>query len=537
MSATRTGAEAVARALSDAGVERVFGQPGGEVVELIEALHDRCVEFVLTGHESAASFIASTIGRLTGEPGVCLATLGPGACNFPLGVGTALLDRDPMLAISARTATGRIRRSQKQNLALNDVFAPISKWSVALEGSGTEKTIGAAMALARTPPRGPVYLSVPSDLAKTPERADDPGPRVPPSPDPDDASFDAITDALNAARRPVGVVGIALDARRDTPAVRRFFETSGIPYVVTCQGKGVADASGERFLGHVLPAAGDGPITRWIEESDCVLGVGFDPVESSRSWHFDAPLCSLADAPTAFDQYSPSLECTGDVTSLLQRLSSSYRGDIDWTDAAIGELRREVAAAVLPGAVSSAKGLSPYHIVRELRRSLPADTIATGDVGAHKNVLGQMWTAPEPGTFLISNGLSSMGHGPAAAIAAALIRPAQPVVSITGDGAFAMMVQELETVRRIDVAPLFVVLCDRTLSIIKHAQSIRDLPARGVDFLPVDWARVAEGFGVRGETASTLDELIRAVDSWLARREPTVIAVAVDESLYAGLSG
>ena len=513
----------------------VFGHPGGEVVNLIEALHAHGMEFILTGHESTAAFMAGTVGRLTGVPGVCLATLGPGACNLTLGVGNALLDRDPLLAFSARTANRRIRISNKQNLPLNDVFAPISKWSVALDGAGTTKTIRDAMTIAGTPPRGPVYLSVPSDLATRPDQPNDSGPSPPSLPIRDQQSFHRIVAALNVARKPLGVIGIAMDAERDARAVRHFFEVTQIPYVVTCQAKGIGDPTGKRFLGHVLPAAGEFPISRWIQESDCVLGVGFDPVESSRDWHFDIPLHVIADAPTGFDQYQPHVECTGDVSDLIDRLRESYSGRVNCTEASIAALKQEVDSAIRPHTSSTVHGVSPFHLIRHLRRLLPPETIVSGDVGAHKFVLSQVWTAPQPGTFLMSNGLSSMGYGPASAIAAALIRPDQPVVSVTGDGAFAMMVQELETVRRIQVSPLFVVLCDRSLSIIKRAQRARKLPPRGVDFLPVDWARVAEGFGVSGRTAATLDDVQNHVKSWLARPEPMVLAVDVDESLYEGL--
>lgn len=513
----------------------VFGQPGGEVVDLIQALHAHGIEFVLTGHESTAAFMAGTAGRLTGVPGACLATLGPGACNLVLGVANAFLDRDPLLAFSARTATSRIRISNKQNIPLNDVFAPICKWSVAMDGAASSQIIRDALEIACTPPRGPVYLSVPSDLAGVHDEPDRPGPSPPPQPQWNDESFDAIVTALNAARKPLGVIGIAMNASREYMTVRRFFEATAIPYVITSQAKGIGDSNGKRFLGNVLSTAGEFPITRWLQESDCILGVGFDPVESSRAWHFETPVCSIADGPTGFDQYQPQLECIGNVGVLVDRLRETYCGSIDWNDAAIADLRREVDDSIRPDVSCTEVGVSPYHLIVQLRSLLPENAIVTGDVGAHKFVLGQKWTAPRPGTFLISNGLSSMGYGPASAIAAAMICPDQPVVCITGDGAFAMMVQELETARRIDAAPLFVVLCDKSLSIIKQAQVAKRLPPRGVDFLPVDWARVAEGFGVRGESAGTLEEVQIYVESWLRQREPMVLAVALDETLYKGL--
>ena len=535
MNDSQTCATVVAHALEAGGIRHIFGHPGGEVLDLIEALDTHGIEFILTGHESTAAFMAGAVGRLTGAPGACLATLGPGACNLVLGVGSAYLDRDPLIAFSGQAPMSRNRISNKQNLPLNDLFSPVTKWSVALEGAGTAQTVGSALTVAATPPRGPVYLSIPSDAAAGADRPDDPAPSPPALPEPDDRAFDGIVNALNAARRPIGVVGVAMQPERDAPAVRRFFEETGIPYVVTVQSKGIADEEGERYLGTVAPGAGEIHIIEWLKQSDCLIGVGFDPVESSQGWHFEVPFHAIADAPVGFDQYRPPAECVGDVSRLIDRLREAYHGSTDWTTAAIHDLQRRVTDTIRPSVSSGPNGLSPYHLVSELRKILPEDTILSADVGAHKNVVAQVWRVPQPRMFLMSNGMSSMGYAMATAIAAALLRPEQPVVSITGDGAFRMMAQELETVRRIDVAPLFIVLCDASLAVIKIAQKARGLSPLGVDFMPVDWVRVAEGFGVRGTQARTMNEVSKAVEGWLARREAMVLAVALDETLYKGL--
>lgn len=531
-----TCATVAAQTLRSAGIQYVFGHPGGEVVDLIEALARHDIEFILTGHESAAAFMAGTAGRLTGLPGVCLSTLGPGACNLVLGVGCAYLDRDPLLAISARTATARSRVSNKQNVPLNALFAPVSKWSVALNGAGTAETIRSALSVARTPPRGPVYLTLPADVAIGPDRPLERGPAAPGDFAPDDRPFEETVRALNAARRPVGVVGLALSPERDAPAVRRFFAETGVPYVVLPQAKGVADEDGEGFLGTVASAAGDAVPVERLNQSDCLLGVGFDPVESAQDWHLHRPLYSLANAPVGFDEYRPKAECIGDVTALLERLRAAYQGRSDWTLSEARSLRQRVTALICPPAESDPAGLSPYHLICALREVLPDEAIVATDVGAHKMLISQVWRPRRPHLFLVSNGLSAMGYGVPAALAAALLRPGQPVVGVVGDGGFAMMVQELETARRIGAAPLFVVLCDRSLAIIKISQAMRGIPYRGVDFAPVDWARVAEGFGARGVTATTLDGVGRAVGAWLARPELTVLAVPVDENLYVGLT-
>ncbi|MYA76320.1 MAG: thiamine pyrophosphate-binding protein [Gemmatimonadetes bacterium] len=529
-----TCAEVIARTLHETGVRFAFGHPGGEVLELIDALERTGIRFVLTGHESTAAFMAAAVGRLTGTPGVCVATLGPGACNLVLGVGTAYLDRDPVLAITARTSTERHHRSNKQNLPLIDLFTPITRWSVDLEGADVEDTVKTALSVATGPPRGPVYLSLPSDVAGKPAIGQ--GTAHPPLTAPaDESDLPRILTTLNSAERPVAVVGIAMDAARDAPAVRRFLRDTGLPYATTVQAKGIADERGDGFLGTIAPAAGEDRIIEWLQRSDCVLGIGFDPVEVSRLWHFDAPLQIVADAPVGFGSFAPPAACVGDVSALLDRIAEGYHGRCLWTADDIEYLKARVDAVYHPPSDEGPDGMSPYHLVGALREALPEDTVVSSDVGAHKNVMGQRWRAPEPCTFLMSNGLSSMGYGLGAAMGAAMALPDRPVAAITGDGAFAMMVQELETIRRTGIAPLIVVLYDASLAVIKIAQQARKLPVTGVDFAPVDWVKVAEGFGIAAEAVSTPDETRDAVARWMHRREARVLVARVDERLYTGL--
>ncbi|MYI98487.1 MAG: thiamine pyrophosphate-binding protein, partial [Gemmatimonadetes bacterium] len=272
-----------------------------------------------------------------------------------------------------------------------------------------------------------------------------------------------------------------------------------------------------------------------LQQSDCVLGIGFDPVEVSRLWHFDAPLQIVANAPVGFGTFTPPAACVGDVSALLGRIAEGYRGRCLWTADDIGYLRARVDAVYHPPSEEGPAGMSPYHLVGALRDALPDDAVVSSDVGAHKNVMGQRWRAPEPGTFLMSNGLSSMGYGVGAAMGAAMALPDRPVAAVTGDGAFAMMVQELETIRRTGIAPLIVVLYDASLAVIKIAQQARELPVTGVDFAPVEWVKVAEGFGIPAEDVSTPDETRDAVARWVRRRDARVLVARVDERLYTGL--
>ncbi len=530
----RSCALAIAETLHEGGVRYVFGHPGGEVVDLIDALENTGIRFVLTGHEAAAAFMASAVGRLTGIPGVCLATLGPGACNLVLGVGAAYLDRDPMLAISARSPASRMGVSQKQNLPLNELFDPICKWSVALGETGVEATVRSGMLRALAPAAGPVYLTIPNDVAV----ADAPhAPAEGPSSSTRvcNGDLEAITKALNRAKRPVGIVGVAMNARLDFAAVRRFFSITQIPYVVLPQAKGIPDEFAQGYLGTVASAAGDAVLVEMIGRSDCLLGVGFEPVESAQDWHLQQPVYSLANSSIAFGDFEPVSECVGDVTLLLDRSLDRYNGGERWPTAEIRCVRAAVADTIRPETEASANGLSPYHLMRELFNTLPGETILSVDVGAHKMLISQVWRARAPGTFLTSNGLSAMGYGLPSALAAGLVRPGRPVVGVFGDAGFSMMVQELETARRLRLCPLFVVLCDRSLAIVKVAQAMRNIPHRGVDLLAVDWARVADGFGARGVTVTTLREMRKVGEEWLANPQLTVVAAQVDEELYTAM--
>ena len=534
---TQTTAQVLADELHSAGVRSVFGHPGGEVVDLIHAFESAGIQFVLMGHESAAALAAGTVGQATGSPGVCLATLGPGACNLVLGVGDALLDRHPVLAVSARTATSLAGWHSHQNLELNAMFAPITKASVSLHGTGTRETLRRAIDVALTPPRGPVYLSLPGDVATHPdEDRAGAGLSIEPSPPTDQHALADIQAALNRAKRPAAVVGIALDQRKDAPGVRSFLAQTGIPYADTPKTKGLVDPTADAFLGTCISASGDALIAEFLRQCDFILGLGFDPVESVHDWHLAQNYHAVTNASTDFETYRPHVQVVGDVSAVLSQLTQEYNGKPAWQASDGTRVRASVQAAITPAVSATNAGLAPYHVAHVMRDILSPETRLSVDTGSHKLMFAQAWQTGEPLTYFNSNGLSSMGMAVPGAIALALLDPARPTVGVTGDGGFGMMVQELETVNRLGLAPLFVVYCDQALSLIRIPQQLRGYEPSGVDFAEVDWATVAEGFGVRGLWARTPDELAHALTAWREEPQATVLAVQVDEALYCGNS-
>ncbi len=533
---TKTIAQVIAQQLHTAGIRHVFGQPGGEVVDLIEAFAQVGIKFILMGHESAAALAAGTMGYATGIPGVCLSTLGPGACNLVLGVGEALLDRHPLLAISARTATDVEGWFSHQNLALNEMFKPITKASIALDGVGTAKIIQQAIDLTLTPPHGPVYLNLPGDVAATPDKPGNLSSNSPSTPPANPEILPKIQATLNQAQRPIAVIGLALDQRKDGQAVRQFLAQTNIPYVDTPKTKGLVDPNAEAFLGTCLSGSGDALIAEFIRQSDCILGIGFDPVETTYQWHLSDHYYGITNASTKFNTYRPHLEVVGDVGQIVAQLAGGYTGRPAWLPQEWTKLRNDVQHTITPEVEAGNRGIAPYYVAKSLRDNLPPETRLSVDTGQHKMLFVQAWHTTEPLSYFGSNGLSSMGPGLPGAIALALLGPDRPTVCVTGDGGFGMMVQELETIQRLGLSPLIVVMCDQALSLIRIPQQMRGYPPRGINLAPVDWAKVAEGFGVQGHWVETLDTLEQAIITWRNNRQATVLAVQIDETLYRGNS-
>ncbi len=531
---TPNAAQSIAQTLSESGVRFVFGMPGGEVVDLIEALETQGIQFILMGHESAAALAAGTLGAVTGTPGVCLATLGPGACNLVLGVAEALLERHPLLAISARTAVALEGWNSHQQLPLNEMFAPIAKDSIALHLRTGPAAVMEALRLAATPPRGPVYLSLPADLAVQP--ASEQKSAAPPHPirAPAPAPLEPLLDALRKAVRPLAVVGIALDPGLDGPAVRRFLAETGIPYTDTPKSKGLVDQGSDSYLGTCLSASGDALLAEFIRSSDCLLGIGFDPVESAYDWHRGPAYYGITNAPTSFREYRPHWERVGRVAETLDELAACGTSPAPWDPEELQALRSAIRSAIQPDRTESPRGLAPYQVAVRMQAVLPAEIRLSLDTGQHKMLFCQAWRPASPEAFFCSNGLSSMGPGLPGAIALAIDDPDRPAVCVTGDGGFAMMVQELETVHRLGIAPLIVVLCDQALSLIRLPQMQRGYSSHGIEMVFVDWAAVARGFGLEGTWARTTAELNAALATWADNPVATVLAVQVDESLYRG---
>ena len=535
-----TCADVLAATLRDAGVERMFGLPGGEILPFVEAARSAGIEFVLTRHEAVAALMADVTGQMSGKPGVCVSTLGPGAMNLTLGVANAYLDRSPLIAITASTSEASRAYATHQQLDLNAVFRPFTKDTVMLDGADTAATVRRAWRTALAPRRGPVHLALPSDVSTREERETPDARREALEPEalppPSRAALDRIAAAIARARLPIVILGLDLDPRTTPAVVRRFVDALGVPVFVTPKAKGILPEDHPQFLGVCGGLAADAVVLEFFERSDLLVGVGFEPVESDKTWHHSMPLVSIAPISIAAGSFRPVDEVTGDVVRSLTWLSEQSFEPFAWTPGDRSAFRAALERT-LDNHPSPASGLSPLAVTRCLRDLYPPQTVMATDVGSIKLLVSQSWRSTEPLTFLESNGLSSMGYALPAAMAATFLAPDRPVLCTMGDGGYAMVFADLETAVRHRLRFVTVVYNDSALSLIQVAQERRGYPDYGVRYGEVDFAAASAALGAWSRRVRTISDLEAAVKEAQGHDGPAVVEAIIDPVEYRPHAG
>jgi acetolactate synthase I/II/III large subunit len=509
-----TNAEAIASTLARRGVEILFGLPGGEIVAFIDACRRHGIRFLLTGHESSAAWMAQVTGQITGVPGVCASTLGPGATNLITGVANALLDRAPMLAVTAQIPAASIATMTHQRLPLQDLFRPVAKASLPAGGSFDTDY---ALDLALDPRPGPVHISLESDVAI---QECGPGSRhrahafV-------TASTKSIARRIANSRRPLVLIGLGATPATST-TIGALIDRLQCPFLVTPKVKGIVTEDHPLFLGVASGMAIDRDILETIHAADLIIGIGFDPVECDKTWFAKIEIVAIDSVSMAEGDYHPQ-ESIGNIAELLASLDDV--APKPWPADLLQSRRQAIVR-------KPADGLSPLRVIEELRSILPRDGLVTCDVGSHKLVMGQFWRSYHPGTFFMSNGLSGMGFGIPAAIAAQLAHPDRPVLAVAGDGGMLMMLHDLALIRELALPIPIVVFTDRSLSLIRVSEHRRGLAPYGVDFHPPDFAAVGHAFGIPSTRVAAIADLRASLDRALTQRTPCLIDVPIDFQEY-----
>lgn len=539
VAACMNNADLLVRILRDAGIRHGFGVPSGNVLPLMEAMRAGGMAFVLTAHEGSAGFAADVTGRMTGLPGLCIATLGPGATNLSTGVGCAWLDRSPLIAITCTLNEAQLGRRLQMRIDHHALFQPITKASLRLRPGAIAATLAQALQLALSEPQGPVHLDLPEDvaLAQATEalaQAAATG-RALARPQPlaaaPQAAIARAGELLRAAKRPVAVIGASAMRLRAPQALRAFVERHGMPFATTLMAKGMIDEDHALSLGCIERSLRKMQ-RAFIHGADLVLGLGYDTIEVEyEAWIGKVPLLHV-DIERADVDAGVRLqhEVVGDLDDALARLAELPAAANDWPAQAAQEHRAAFQAALRPASA----GFAPHQAIDVVRRILPRDGVLAFDVGAHTHQIGSQWAAHAPRTFLITNGWSSMGFGIPAALAAKLARPELPVVCVLGDGCFQMSCGEVAVARREGLAIPFVVLDDGWLSLIKIKQERRGLPIFGTEVSPGAYREPpAHYFGVPAVGVSDPAALERELRKAFAAAGPTVIEARVDAAHYA----
>lgn len=526
-------ADLLVSALRQAGVTHGFGVPSGNVLPLMEAMRAGGLPFVLTAHEGSAAFAADVMGRMTGKPGLCIATLGPGATNLTTGVGSAFLDRSPLIAITCNLYQAQLGRRMQMSIDLHTLFKPITKASLSLRPGKIGETVAAALRIALSEPHGPVHLDLPEDVALA-LISEAPMPNVV-TPQPlAHAGLESLDPAyaiLRAAKRPIVVIG-ASAMRMHTPgSLRAFVEQHQVPFATTTMAKGMIDEDHPLSIGCIERSKRK--VQRaFLNSADLIIALGYDTIEVEyEAWIGKVPLLYFDIEAADVD---PSVDVRHGVTGDLDRAISAFAAmpavRNDWQMVVITQHREGFQRALRP----KIDAFGPHQAIDVVRRVLPKNGVLAFDVGAHTHQIASQWTTHAPRTFLITNGWSSMGFGLPAAIAAKLACPTLPVVCIVGDGCFQMTCGEVAVAKRRQLAIPFIVLDDRWLSLIKVKQERRSLTLYGTDTSPEPYRDPpAHYFGVPAVGVRTADALERALHRALSADGPTVIEAVVDASHYS----
>ena len=528
-------ADLVVSLLKAAGVARAFGVPSGNVLPLMEAMRAGGVPFVLTAHEGSAAFAADATARVTGQPGLCIATLGPGATNLTTGVGCAYLDRSPLIAITCTLNEAQLGRRLQMWIDHEALFKPITKASFVLRSGTVGATIAEALRIAMSEPCGPVHLDLPEDVALAP--VSEPALPLPMSAPvrpnvPDATALDQAADCLRRARRPIAVIGMSALRMRDPRRLADFVARHRMPFATTLMAKGLVDEADPLSLGCIERACRKLQRRFLHENADLVVALGYDTVEVEyEAWSGSLPVVHVDTEPADVDPSVSLLhEVVGDLDAAVEALAAVDPLAHDWRDEEIAAHRAAFQRALRP----ATQRFAPHEAIDAVRRVLPRDGVLAFDVGAHTHQIGSQWTAHAPRTFLITNGWSSMGFALPAAIAAKLAHRDRAVACIVGDGCFQMTCGELAVARRERLAIPFVVLNDAWLSLIKVKQERRSLPLYGTA-LEDEAAASPPGhyFGVPVVAVRTAAALEAALKRALAADGPTVIEASVDPSHYS----
>jgi acetolactate synthase-1/2/3 large subunit len=518
------------KCLEEEGVQYIFGVSGEEVMDVLNSLRTSSIKYITTRHEQGAAYMAGVVGRLTGKPGVCLATLGPGATNLTTGIADANLDRAPLVAITGQADRRKTYKEAKQILDVVSHFRPITKWNIQIEkGALIPETVRKAFKLAQAEKPGACHLELPSDVAEEEVEARKPLPvKEITYPGPDTVALKRAAQLINESRYPILLVGNGVIRGRASEPLREFVRHTQIPVAHTFMAMGCVPAGEELCLLSVGLQQHD-YANCGFDRADLVVGVGYDFAEyGPEEWNprSDKKIINIDFVPCEVDShYCPTVEVIGNIGESLRLLKGQVEKK---TITPVKNLRTYILREIEEYSSDESYPIKPQRVIQEVRKALGREDILVSDVGAHMIWVARNYMAQEPLTVLISFGFASMGFGVPAAIVAKLLHPDKKVVAVVGDGGFLMTSMELETACRLGTPFPIIIFRDDGYGLIKWKQVTRFGEEFGSTFKNPDFVQYAKAFGMEGYRVERPGELLPILRKALKEDIPCLIDVPID---------
>ncbi|AWF81225.1 acetolactate synthase large subunit [Microbulbifer sp. A4B17] len=521
------------RALEREGAEYIFAIPGEENLDMLESLRGSKIKLIVTRHEQGAGFMAATYGRLTGKPGVCMSTLGPGATNLVTAAAYAQLGGMPMVMVTGQKPIKSSKQGQFQIIDIVDMMRPLTKFTKTIVGGDyVPAHVREAFRQSEEERPGATHLEFPEDIAREHSTMPVLEPSYIRRPIAEDKAVRKAAEAIAASRKPLLLVGAGANRKLTAKMLRKFVDKLGIPVVTTQMGKGVIDESGPHFIGNTALSDGDF-VHRAIEQADLIINVGHDVVEKPP--FFMRPggpeVVHINFNSAQVDPvYFPQIEVVGDIANSLWQLDQHLEPQDHWSFTDAHRIRAALQNHIQEGSNTTTFPIRPQRLVKDLREVMPEKGIIALDNGMFKIWFARNYPALAPNTVLLDNALATMGAGLPSAMAAKLVYPDRRVVAICGDGGFMMNSQEIETAVRLKLDLIVLILRDDAYGMIKWKQAMMEFDEFGLDFGNPDFVDYAKSYGAHGHRITATDEFKPMIEKCCKAGGVHLVDVPVDYS-------
>ncbi|QDZ69833.1 acetolactate synthase AlsS [Pediococcus pentosaceus] len=538
-----TGSDSILDSLINHDVPYIFGIPGAKIDLLFEQLEHsnraKKPKLIITRHEQNAAFMAAGVGRITGKPGVVLTTSGPGVGNLATGLLTATAEGDPVLAIGGQVPRNDLLRLTHQSMRNAALFEPITKFSVEVqEQENISEVLANAYRAAESSKQGASFVSFPQDVVNAPVSSRPIKPLRKPILGPaSPIEIEELAKAIRNAQLPVLLLGMRASSPEVTKAVRELVRIANLPVVETFQGAGIISHDLEdHFYGRVGLFRNQ-PGDKLLKHSDLVITVGYDAIEyEPRNWNAegDGKIIVIDDSPSEIDHnFEPEKELVGDIAQTIDLLTphlKDYQVGVDGEQylETLRELQNKQDLPPVPK--QDSKRIHPLSIISALQYRVDDEMTVSVDVGSFYIWMARHFRSYQPRHLLFSNGMQTLGVALPWAISAALLRPNSKSVSVSGDGGFLFSAQELETAVREKLDIVHIIWNDGYYDMVKFQEEIKYGHSAGVDFGPVDFVKLAEGYGAKGLRVEKPEDLGKILDEAFQTEGPVVVDIPVDYS-------